>query len=475
MRKIRRETHRATSGAGRPRWRTLLAIGAVVVAGLLPAGCSPVYAVDVQGVETRDLDSPGTVYYSNRDCGFSARITGVDSRTAGSVTRDLWVFCDSGGFDSAGTPFGGPGFPTNTASLVAPVPGTLPPLPSKVVKDSTGRPLAFARFIIGGNAYPTCGQGEYAAEWVKGVIRLPDGDPRRETVLVFYQNMCVSLSPQSYRFFDGGVARMNWDAETPDIAPTATVLNDRLFVPGRFVNQWWPAGLTRSGVYGSAPYFVPGTGELRVAQCGSASDCTSARWFYDARQPVQANLTSVALRANWSYRADGPSGSHADDVWTALPPADAKPDDDCTPTSFEGCGTAYPPATAVLKADTDPLSQVWAVPSAVNVGSHVIIAYRPGPEPGTGTVNVDHAAVRTDDGNGIFGVPNRAVLPAEHCAPVERKGCYAVVLHPELDHDQWMYFSYRPQNDLTLPNGTVIGSIRIGRACAADFTGGTCS
>ena len=62
----------------------------------------------------------------------------------------------------------------------------------------------------------------------------------------------------------------------------------------------------------------------------------------------------------------------------------------------------------------------------------------------------------------------------EQCVPAERKGCYAFILHPELNQDQWIYFSYRPQNCPTLPNGRVIGSIRIGRTCMAEFNGGTC-
>jgi hypothetical protein len=88
-------------------------------------------------------------------------------------------------------------------------------------------------------------------------------------------------------------------------------------------------------------------------------------------------------------------------------------------------------------------------------------------------VNADHAGVRMDDGSGIFDAPNRALLPPDHCLPAAQKGCYAFILHPRAQPRSVDLLQLPPQADLTLPNGRIIGSIRIGRTCAAEFNGGT--
>ncbi|HMJ09748.1 MAG TPA: hypothetical protein VK524_00010 [Polyangiaceae bacterium] len=454
---------------------------AAVAGCLLLVSCTTGDTFDRQVLETRDASSSSTVYYSNRDAGFSARLSGTNTNGL-SRTRDLWVFGDSGGWDATGTQFAGLGFPTNTASLVSPkTAGSSPPvapLPSAVTKDAQGHPLAFVGFISGGAAYPTCiagtpGQpGEYAAQWPNAVIRLPDNDARFETALVFYQNWCVRLLPSvSYRPFDGGVAVMTWDANNPDTTPTATVLNDRLFAPGRFINQWLPNGLEKGGTYGEAPYFKPGTtNELIVLQCGNASHCTTARWVYDTSKTVQQNLDTVKLRASWRYRNEGPTTAHNDDQWLPLPPVDGTPDNDCTPTSDEACAPTgtYPVAKRVLTASSDPLTQVWGAPSIAVQGNVLLMTYMPGPP--AASFDLDHAAVRMSAGDGIFNTPAKGNLPAGICT----KGCYAPVLHPELNHDSWIYFSYYAKETVTLPSGLKIGSLRIGRSCVNEFNGGGC-
>jgi hypothetical protein len=453
----------------------------MVVAALIPtAACTPGDTFDVQIIETRDAAQPSVVYYSNRDVGASVRLSGTTSNGR-PQTRDLWLFGDSGGFDAAGNGFSGAFFPTNSAALVTPKAlGASPPvapMPSAVTKNPAGQPLAFQAFLSGGTAYPVCEPGEYAAHWITSAVRLPDADPRRETALIFYQNWCVRLSPESYRAFDGGVAAMTWDANAPDAAPTATVLSDRLFAPGRFVNQWWPAGLAPGGTYGAGAHYKPGSSnELTILQCGTASHCTSAHWIYDPTQTVEANLDRVQLRASWSYRVEGLTTSHGDDEWRPFPPVDPNPDDDCTPSSEEACAPAasHPIAKRVLTASSDPLTQVWGAPSVAVFGRSLAIVYMPGPPAGSASLQVDHAALRLAVNDGIFSGPVRANLPAGHCTPLAEKGCYAPVLHSELNHGDWLYFSYYARGDLTLPNGARIGSLRIGRTCLAEFTGASC-
>jgi hypothetical protein len=442
----------------------------------LLVSCSTGDTFDTQAIETRDASDPSVVYYSNRDVGVSARLSGTS--TGGQVrTRDLWVFGDSGGREANGDAFVGTfGFPTNTAALVTPrAPGSSPPvspMPSAVQRTAQGRPDAFVGFITGATAsYPPCDGsiGEYRAKWPGAVVRLPDSDPRYETALVFYQNWCVDFTPLGYRAFDGGVAVVTWDANSPDARPTATILNDRLFAPGRFVSEWLPSGLERSNTYGQGAYFKPGSpNELITLQCGKASDCTAARWIYDPSKSVQMNLDSVRSRTSWAYRTEGATASHTDDVWRALPPVDATPDDDCTPTSDDAC-SSYPLAKAVSSASSDPLTQVWGAPSVAVQGSSLLIAYMPGP-PAGGSFQLDHASVRVSLADGIFGAPVRANFPAGRCA----SGCYAPVFHPELNHGSWQYFSYFANDTLTLPNGDRYSSLRVGRSCAGEFNGGSC-
>src|SRR4029079_5650834 len=111
----RTRSHRISVPGHRPRSRAALGLGVAGTLLAVLAGCTPGRTFDVQGVQTHDLDRPQTVYYSNPASGFSARLTGpgtgtgtgTGSRAGTFVTRDLWVFCDSGGFDSTGAPFGG--------------------------------------------------------------------------------------------------------------------------------------------------------------------------------------------------------------------------------------------------------------------------------------------------------------------------------------------------------------------------------
>jgi hypothetical protein len=454
---------------------------ATVLTCVLLCACTTGDTFEVQVLEICDVADSSTVYYSDRDIGFSARLSGTSSADGSVKTRDLWTFGDSGGYEADGNPFSGTfGFATNTAALVAPKPlGAIPPvnpMPSAVIKDANG-PMMFRGFIGGGTGYPTCVPAEeYAAQWISSVIRLPDSDPRHETALVFYQNWCVAWAGP-YTAFDGGVAVMTWDADAPDDPPTATVLNDRLFAPGRFINQWIPNGLEKSAAYGQAAYFKPGaSNELVVLQCGNASHCTAAHWFYDTAKTVQQNLDSVSRRSSWSYRVEGATTSASDDAWLPLPPSDETPDDDCTPTSDEACApaTTYPVAKRVLTASSDPLAQVWGAPSIAVLGTNLVIAYTPGPVSGSHLLKVDHAAIRMGGADGIFGTPVQANLPGGRCTPLEQKGCYAPVLHTELDHDGWFYFSYYARGDLTLPGGITIGQLHMGRTCLGEFLGKSC-
>jgi hypothetical protein len=423
---------------------------------------------DAQALQPVDFGT-GRRLYSNRDAGFSARLAGHDS-AGRAVSRDLWVFGDSGGWDTAtGAPFTG-FFPSNTASLVRPVTGPgssqLPPMATPVVRDH-GEASRFAAFITGGGN-PVCPPSRYPASWPTGVLTLPDSGrddaDRYEYALVFFQHMCVSLDPPRFGFWSTGLAVTRWDADRPDDPAEAVVIADELFAPGRWHSYFWDVDDRAVGSAGLGPRIVadPGSGRssLEMLACGPASDCMALRTAVDPADSA-GTLRRLGEAGRWSYRAEGPSAADDDDSWVPL----ATPD--CTATPYLGCGTS-PPAKAVLRAGPERLSQVWGAPSVAVVDGRAVMLYQPAPA--GRDLEVDHAAIRVADRNGIFGPPVRLALPAAHCGPLtpgrSDRGCYAPVLHPELASGDRMALSYLAKGDQPVRGTPIpIGVLRLGWTC----------
>lgn len=450
------------------RARRVLAAAAVAVVtlgGLV--ACNVGKTTDLGIVQLVDPAHSNTPYFSNRDAGFSARLTGTNS-AGQSVTRDLWAFGDSGAWNATtGTQL--PYFKTNTASLAPPAPaGSVPAVPAMPaeVAYSGSTPFYLAEFITDGTR-PTCPNSTYyQARWPNSVIRLPDSDSRRETALAFYQDFCVHLdadpSKIEYLFKTGGAARLTWDADSPDTPPHATTLANALFQPGSWHDYTWGGDPKPGFTYGGGSYLSagPSSGQsyLNLLACGQNSDCTQVRVLADAAD-LTGTLNRIATVTNWSYRTEGASTANTDDAWQALPSSG------CTPTPDVACGT-LPAPKPVIKAGSDPLTRVSGSPSVALIGGYLV---------GTYSVSAasDRAGVRLADDTGVFDQDaGSGLYPSGHCAA----GCYAPVIHPELGtSDGKIAFTYVASSDYTIPGGTQISTMRLGWTCFGTFdTGDAC-
>jgi hypothetical protein len=443
-----------------------------------PPGLAPGRITDLGAITVADTER-STTYQSNRDVGQSIRLSGVNA-AGQAVTRDLWVFGDSDGWNATTGAHLTQYFPSNTASLVPPtttrpaqtkpaVPD-LPAMPAEFVRDEAGHPTRFAEFITGGNR-PGCGNGYYSARWPSGVARLPDSDPRFETALVFYQDFCVRFSPLDYQLGSGGVARLTWDASSPDAYPHATPLTeDPLFWPGSWHNYTWgtdgnPGYTPGAGVWlaGATADDRPSTRRyLMTLACGPASDCVSLRVLVDGVD-LAGSLARVADRTSWSYRTEGATKADTDDTWRALP------DSGCTPSPYLACGNV-PKAKPVIKAGRDRLSQVWGTPAVSLVGGQLLVTYFAAPN--NGLFATDVTVRKADPRTGVFGPARQGMLPAGHCA----SGCYAPAIHPELSVGSRIAFSYVATADQQVgPDRTKLSTLRLAWTCTATFdTGRPC-
>ncbi|SHN47189.1 hypothetical protein [Cryptosporangium aurantiacum] len=456
----------------RTRRLSAAALAAVLTVGVL-AACEVGQTTDLGVIRAVDPGHGNTPYYTNRDAGFSARLTGTNA-SGQSVTRDLWTFGDTDAWN-ANTGAKMQYFKTNTASLVPPVtPGSVPAVPPMPVEVAyvNGAPAYFTEFITDG-ARPACPPPSnkpanyyYQARWPSSVIRLPDSDARRETAVVFYQDFCVHLPTQAdpdleYLFKTGGAAQYVWDAHSPDASPHATTLANALFQPGTWRDHSW--AVNKPGyTYGAGAYLSDGPSSnqkyLNVLACGQNSDCTQARLLVDSTN-LSGSLTRIATATNWSYRTEGASSANTDDAWQALPSSG------CAPTPYVTCGT-LPLPKPVIKASSDPLTQVSGSPSVAHIGGYLFVAY---------AVFADDevAAVRLADSSGVFDpVAGSGLLPAGKCA----SGCYAPVIHPELNtSDGKIAFSYVANAGVTPPGQTPVATMRLGWTCLETFdTGAPC-
>ncbi len=418
---------------------------------------------DLGAIRIVDADPAraGVEYRSNRDAGYSVTVDSDEQVPA--LRRQLFIFGDTGASrvttDPAtglpvDTPLGG-FFPTNTASIVAVThraDGTpeLPPLPAAVFWFFN-EPRRFLQFISGGEAFPAgedCvanpGEHAYRAEWPKGVVQLPDNDPERDTVAVFYMNLCVRIGPHgafAYDIRDGGVASYTWERSRPDDAPKAQVMNDQLFPPGqirnRFSNQVLPGH-----PYGIGPVLFSEDGaviHLYANQCAFNGDCTLARVPVSASVPGATNMAAVADASQWQYLTDG-------GAWHAFPMDGTRVS--CVPTPDDDC-SGFPRAQAVVKTDgTNIETLANAAPSFRSFGHELRLGGAPVATTDTGRFMIyappwikDHAAARFNVSGspaGDWSDPIWVNYPAASCAG----GCRAPIFQPALDDGDNLAFSY---------------------------------
>lgn len=407
------------------------------------------YRYSIQGTTAQ----PEGWFYSDRDCGWPTEVSGrgSPSQVAGAgarVSRTLWIFCDSVGYDLTGQVWPSPfGFPSSTIGIAQPN-QTVPTPLSWAVAEPDGSPSFLLNLVTTGtNSVPTsCPAGFAEREWPRGAVTLPDNDPRYETVLIFYQNFCVDFAAFDFTAHSGGVAVATWDAQRPDEPLFALRLNDAWLKPGLLIDE-------RAGQASAALGW--GTGNLIEAlpngdhhlysyMCAGGGDCLVARAVISLDLSAADNATALADTANWSYRAA--------DRWVGFPPAGA--DGACSPTALDTCGGRPVPLVVADATSGNVNTQPAAEPSIKKVDGRYHLLYSPG-------FHSDHFVVRSADSPvGPFTGVTIIQLPAGEC----EAGCRVPIWHPELDVEGAWAFSYYDVDGLNgvVPLDRDIGRIKLG-------------
>lgn len=364
-------------------------------------------------------------FISERDCGFSAEVSGVDF-SGNPVERVIWGFCDPVGYSVDGTIWEDAWVPSNTYGIIAK--GADPtelPVTTPVIKNDLGGLSGFKQLIVDTDIHCTRLQVPYPREWISSMLTLPDNDPRYETIAVFYQNYCINFSGD-IEFGSAGLAMATWDAFNPDAQLSRTRISDNWFKPGLITDNRVPWDIN-TFAYGVAPIVTPipfsNLADVYIYMCGGGGDC------YVARSTVQANDNGenvgryIGDTTNWSYW----TGS----VWHPFPPADAT--GTCSPTVLDTCGPDYPAGAVVAAADPN---NARTLPSGevsmkfANGTYYLLYAY-----------NLDNGfAYRAAlSPTGPFSEPRELEITVGAC----KVFCRAPIWHPELDRvDKWAVSYY---------------------------------
>lgn len=456
-----------------------------LVAGLGLIACLTPETTDRGAVRT--VDASQRMFHSNRDCGYSTKLSAVvDGQT---VTRYLWVFCDSAGWDSEGRALAqGYGYPSNSAAFSdgGAEPNDLPALTSFFYEDASGTPTAFRPLIEYASAQtapsPQCPPGDLPSKWPSGIATLPDNEPGKETVLVFYQNICVNLGAgvQNYSLLgDTGVAYYQWDATDPtkrDARPVATILTDHLFPASHTLDM--SSGI-KSNVYGYGQGAVLHTDPADATQylytylCGKNADCSVARVPVSSQRAGVDNAIAGAVANNWRYL--DAAGS-----WTAFPRSPSTGLIPCAPSSVDGCGGATAKAVTTAISGNGPaqlITQPVAGVSVVSTRGIFVLTYGPN---AYYSASSEQGVVRMAPApEGPWGDIATVKYPEAYCG-AGTPGCRVPIFHPELSTaSNNLGFTYYSEADLSRQLGWTEsqGRLRWAQVCLSAFNtaGATCT
>lgn len=168
------------------------AVALIAVAGLVAVVASAPAVQADPAVWVRSNFESSFGYKVSRDCGMSEPIPGADG-------ENLWVFCDTGVFDTAGTMVRyfagssaarGPTKAGATPSGLSELPSPSQPLPAL---PWSGAPEQFVPAPTGlvradGSACVRSGTPGAAASWISGIVRLPD----TSRLLLTYVDVCIA-------------------------------------------------------------------------------------------------------------------------------------------------------------------------------------------------------------------------------------------------------------------------------------------
>jgi hypothetical protein len=399
-----------------------------------PAVCSSVVA------ET----SPAT-YASNRDCGLSAKI---NSAASGGADTWLWVFCDTPLYKKvAGVyqPTANGLWQQNTAGLA-----------TGATRDQRSRTSMTVRIVGGQEKWdafippsPSMPCSGYRAAWPRSVVVL-DGESgttvqdtgklATTTALVLFQNFCVNSST-SYTFGNTGVALWTWSrvaANDPSqqftttdpsahkgIRATTEVLNYDLFR-----NTGNNAGFQFGAVVENVQ---PYGRHLRVLRCHDkgSTGTTLTDGCQIAQVPITGNWATdwpkISNPTSWKYLSTTPN------QWKAF-----------TATGETQANDAKPLWTAPT---TQQATGVVSVTRNESLNRYIMVGMVSGFS--------NKAVMRTARTmTGPWSPPLPFDLP-DHCKKEgTNRGCYHVVLHPELDDSETLGLTYVDASGLTTSSGT---------------------
>jgi hypothetical protein len=355
---------------------------------------------------------------SNHDCGYSTPL-GAD--------RYLWIFCDTELFkraDAAAIPVRVSPFVTSNAGISRAGDSV------SHVTTIGERPWQFINASTSGRCDPDW-PNSYMAAWPQSATTLvgeSNLDPNKQSIaVVMFQQFCVrpgSTDPAkppfegrstgiAYYQYQGGA----WESADPSaplggIGLRATVLTYDLFHnnPNTYGFQF---GLTQRD------------GFLYTYRCDQLHPCELARVSLTGKWNG-VDKARVASAANWHALTD--------DGWTPFNGDTKAPNG---PTQYLWSSGSVPVSDPAIVFNTA-------------LGKYVMTYMSKGYS--------ELAAVRTAvRPSGPWSEPVALTLPSNCLAAVDPSfpvnGCYQVIPHPELDHDDQMLFTYYDVNDLWVDVG----------------------
>jgi hypothetical protein len=361
--------------------------------------------------------------YSDRDSGWATDVSGV-ADDGSTVSRVLWGFGDSLGYDTdTGTLWPSLAIPANSYGFSTPGSDpTIDGLVSPVTSGADGQPNLFESLIPGLDNDCTEPLSPHPREWIRGMVTLPDNEPGRETVLIFYQNFCINFLtfPANVVFGSSGVALAQWDPNQPDSLAATEKLTEHWFLPGVLTDE--RSGATYpSFSYGSGPVVVSEAGQtfLVTYLCGAGGDCTVARAPITPNRPGRPTALDLADTDAWRYRT-------ADGGWSDFPAPG--PTGTCVPTAPATCGGFPDPMIVADAVAADPLTKPAAEPSVKEVDGRWYLLYSAGIDNGTFVYRT------ATNPSGPFGDPQQIQLAPGDCAI----NCRAPIWQPAFDDpDRW--------------------------------------
>jgi hypothetical protein len=388
---------------------TLVLIAATGCPAAQAAGSPGLVAPPAEPLSNYEVATGHTL---TRDCGYTAPVRNPYRGAPGGAIRDLWLFCDTINYDSAGN-IDEAVLGTDTAAEAPLVPGEVPqdlsevptppsapafpdqngPAPFLPVPPGLKLPGSTGACVgpnpSGNGVYGAQSPGIYPASWISGVTPEPPGvGDNPADVLITFENYCVDAETGNINtlFTDEGLGMVSYDPLTNTLSRPVTLFTSADGQNLQLVQQL------------GSPVFFGGYLYLFTSDCTSPylGVCLSGN-VYLARAPVAGH--SWQDPDSYQYWTGSGWSSDLSDAGNVIPGA--------TPFGISAGNYWSTGHGLVLVAESDVAGgfQVWTAQSPT--GPWTLL--QTGRAPGTCT--------------GEFG-------------------CYALIGHPELSTKSHLLISY---------------------------------